>query len=166
MKIDWKTVCRSTGYISLKNAYIQDVRKAEAHQRKHGHGMRDKEEFLRQFKWVISRAKHYAHHKNTTIDVILYEWESKRDYWWLNYYQDARQPKFYTHKHKPLGLRGNRNYLKRAYRNDPVAVKQGMKRYHEEKKGRKEISDKSILKSLHKPRWDNERKKRMKRMKF
>lgn len=92
MKIDWKKVSKTPGYVSLKAAYIRDVQEAAKSQDKGYHPMRSKKEFLEHFRWVIGRAEHYAHHKNTTIDVILNEWEDKRTYWWLNYYQNNRQP--------------------------------------------------------------------------
>lgn len=92
MKIDWKHLATMPGYRSLKAAYIRDVQTATRSARP----MRDKAEFLHKFIWVISRAKHYAQHFQVPIENVLDNWELNRDYWWLNYYQEARQPKFYT----------------------------------------------------------------------
>jgi len=83
MKIDWKRVSKTPGYISLKKAMIFDIKK----------NWRSKQESYTKFVWVIARATHYAHHLGKPIEEILNEWESKRNYWWVNYYQDSRLPK-------------------------------------------------------------------------
>jgi hypothetical protein len=43
--------------------------------------------------WTLDRAKHYA--EKTGIDAarILDSWEEKRNYWYMNFYQEANQPK-------------------------------------------------------------------------
>jgi len=92
MRIDWKYLATTDGYKSLKAAYVRDVQKSAKFKRP----MRDKVEFLTQFRWVIGRAKHYAHHTGRSMESILNEWEENRAYWWLNYYQDCRQPKFHS----------------------------------------------------------------------
>lgn len=85
MKIDWKTVSKSPGYVSLKHAYITDVVNTCG---------RPKQKLYKHFLWVIGRAKHYANNTGEPIDSILNDWESKRKYCWLNYYQNCRQPLF------------------------------------------------------------------------
>lgn len=42
--------------------------------------------------WVIDRAKHYAEKTNKTWEEVLEIWETKRTYWYMNYYQEANQP--------------------------------------------------------------------------
>jgi hypothetical protein len=92
--INWKHVATTPGYKSLKAAYIKDVQEAEWYRIKFKQKpMREKAEFLKKFKWVIGRAMHYAHTYNRPIEDILWSWESDRKGWWLNYYQDCRQPK-------------------------------------------------------------------------
>ena len=93
MKIDWKYIATTPGYKSLKAAYIKDVMGNQRYERP----MRNKAEFLRHFKWVIGRALHYAHIFGLPLDFILDSWEDNRTYWWLNYYQESRQPKQYTY---------------------------------------------------------------------
>jgi hypothetical protein len=98
MKIDWKKVALSAGYISLKEAMIHDIQDASKYAQSGYRPMRNKQEFHNKFRWVISRALHYVYHtknKNPTKALIklLNEWESKRTYWWLNYYQDCNQPR-------------------------------------------------------------------------
>lgn len=95
MKIDWKKVSKSPGYIHIKRKYIDDVNK--------GTSSRSKEELYKHFKWIISRAKHYAHVKHTTIDRILMEWafDKNNQYWWLNAYQDCKQSRFDTTPYIP-----------------------------------------------------------------
>lgn len=44
------------------------------------------------FKWVIDRAKHYGEKLNMDWMSVLDEWEKRRDYWYMNYYQDCNQP--------------------------------------------------------------------------
>lgn len=92
MDIDWKVVSQSDGYKSLKAAYERDVQNAHKDAQRGNRPMRNKQEFRKLFDWVIARATHYAYHKQTTVDVILNQWEAGRDYWWLNYYQECRQP--------------------------------------------------------------------------
>ena len=110
MKVDWKHLASTEGYMSLKAAYAKDVSEAAKLKRP----MRDKAEFLRHFTWVIARAKHYAHHTGRTIESVLNEWEERRSYWWLGYYQDAQQPKFHSGALKPRGVNGLRKYYKRT----------------------------------------------------
>ena len=83
MKIDWKSLCKTPGYMSLKEAMTEDIRK----------NWRSKKESYFKFTWVIARAKHYAHCLNKPIEDVLNAWETGRNYWWLNYYQDCNQPK-------------------------------------------------------------------------
>ena len=50
-------------------------------------------EYCEKFKWTIDRAKHYAEKTGIPYLEILKSWEEKRDYWYLNFYQDCNQPK-------------------------------------------------------------------------
>lgn len=42
--------------------------------------------------WVLARARHYAEKLNIDQVELLDAWEKRRDYWYMNYYQDANQP--------------------------------------------------------------------------
>jgi len=75
--------------------------------------MREKAEFLKLFNWVINRAKHHAHHTGKPIDEILTEWESQRDYWWLNFYKTAMQSKFHSGSRKKMSLKGTKKFYKK-----------------------------------------------------
>lgn len=44
------------------------------------------------YKWVIERAKHYAEKTGKTYEEIIDIWEANRNYWYMNYYQDSKQP--------------------------------------------------------------------------
>ena len=44
------------------------------------------------YKWVIDRAKHYAEKTGKPYEEIIEIWESNRTYWYMNYYQDCKQP--------------------------------------------------------------------------
>lgn len=94
MKINWKELARSPGYQSLKAAYKRDAHKAGQQPRP----MRRKAELYAHFCWVINRAKHYAYCHGVSMEAVLDLWESQRDYWWLNFYQEGRQPKLASGK--------------------------------------------------------------------
>lgn len=89
MQIDWKALAQTEGYKSLKAAYNRDVQAIA----KQGRPMRNKEEFLKKFRWVIARAQHYAVRRDTTVASVLKSWEAARDYWWMNFYRDGHMPK-------------------------------------------------------------------------
>ncbi|MBU1692320.1 MAG: hypothetical protein KJ958_00860 [Gammaproteobacteria bacterium] len=42
--------------------------------------------------WTVARAEHYAQKTGLSAIDILNAWEKSRDYWYMNYYQDANQP--------------------------------------------------------------------------
>ena len=44
------------------------------------------------FKWINDRAKHYAESLNTTEEKVIQGWENERTYWYMNFYQDSKQP--------------------------------------------------------------------------
>lgn len=43
--------------------------------------------------WIVNRAKHYAEKTGLPPEAILDAWDANRNYWYMNYYQDANQPK-------------------------------------------------------------------------
>ena len=105
MQIDWKYLSTTPGYKSLKKAYVDDLIK----------NTRSKKELLELFNWVICRAKHYSYYLSKPIEEVLNDWESKRTYWWLNYYQPCKQHKLSPNPVKPLGINGFRKYYKKNY---------------------------------------------------
>ena len=146
MDINWKEFSKSPGYISLKKAYIEDIKK----------GWRNKKESYKHFQWVINRAKHYSNYIGTSIESVLNIWEVNRDYWWLSYYQETKQYKFHSHSLKKMEIKGIRKHFKKIYRNGPKRRAKRMVKY---------IQNIQKSKSTKiKPRWSNERKRRMKRM--
>lgn len=44
------------------------------------------------YKWIIDRAELYAAKFKTSIELIIDSWEDRRDYWYMNFYQESRQP--------------------------------------------------------------------------
>lgn len=44
------------------------------------------------FDWVIDRVKHYSEKTGLSAESILDTWEEERNYWFMNFYQDANQP--------------------------------------------------------------------------
>lgn len=120
MKVDWKVVCQSAGYVSIKKAYASQLASSNCSMQRHGQGRTyDLKEAKRLFAWVISRAIHYAYHKQTTVDVILNEWESKRTYSCRSYYGDQTFPKLNKTSEHVARPNGRTCYLKdRGYRNN------------------------------------------------
>jgi hypothetical protein len=141
MKINWKHLATTKGYRSLKAAYQSDLEKK----------YRNKEELLKKFNWVIGRAKHYSNKSGIPISDILDAWETGRDYWWLNYYQDCNQPKLHSNSLKPLGLQGIKKYYKRNNSFESKFTRLRVLQYHKEHP--KLISNKT------KPRWPTCKKK-------
>lgn len=170
MKIDWKFIATTPGYMSLKAAYIEDVQEAEKRKQKFGHAGRDKETFLKLFHWVICRAKHYALHENVTIDVILNRWEAERlgsKYvtWWLNAYGDYKgKGRIITgnNNNKVMTIKGFRASLKKDnwYVNDPIGKRARVLNFIMQ--GQKENSKRKDKKK----RWDLSYKKHMRERKL
>lgn len=42
--------------------------------------------------WIVNRAKHYAEKTGLSPEAILDAWDAGRNYWYMNYFQDANQP--------------------------------------------------------------------------
>jgi len=49
-------------------------------------------DYCNKFKWVIDRAKHYGEKLGLNWEDVLDSWETDRDYWYMNYYQNSNQP--------------------------------------------------------------------------
>jgi hypothetical protein len=73
------TLC--AGYQKLLQAVERDEQKAP-----HFH------DYRATLRWVVERAQHYAEKTGLGADEILNAWEQRRDYWYMNYYQDCNQP--------------------------------------------------------------------------
>lgn len=74
------------GYKKLNASVEEDCQSDEKYGRPHFHDYRAK------LAWVLERAKHYAEKTGLEAADILDAWEKKRDYWYMNFYQDAEQP--------------------------------------------------------------------------
>ena len=42
--------------------------------------------------WILARVAHYAEKTGIPAADILDSWEARRDYWYMNYYQETNQP--------------------------------------------------------------------------
>lgn len=146
MKIDWKTVAGSPGYKSMKAAVAKEAATSAGYGRK-----RDKR-YEETFRFAINRAKHYAHRLNKPIEEVLNEWESKRKYCFLNYYQSCNFPKFHSNNCKPMKLRGTKKYYKRENWLDPKRKRERIFQMIQWYQRQESTKDKK--------RWDNERKRR------
>lgn len=157
MNIDWKAVAQSPGYKSLKAAYIRDVSEAANTLARGGRPMRSKETFLKLFQWVIGRAQHYAARTGKPIEEILNDWESRRDYWWLNYYQPSceRPPKLSSGKPRNVQHQKPETYLRKIRH---LCPEDKFKRIRQERQREAEFHRKH--RTTKKPRWSAERKAR------
>lgn len=78
MKINWKEVSKSKGYISCKQGMIQCRKQSFS----------NKESLYKKFQWILGKAKHYSHILNIPIEEVLNIWEEERNYSWENFYQN------------------------------------------------------------------------------
>lgn len=88
MNINWKKVAKTPGYKSLKAVYVDDVQAAQKSRRRGHWPMRDRNEYRKYFKEAIGFAMKYSNKWDVPIEEVLNHWESKRDYSWLNFYQE------------------------------------------------------------------------------
>jgi hypothetical protein len=49
-------------------------------------------DYCGKYKWVLERAKIYAAKCNKSVDEVVEIWETNRTYWYMNYYQECKQP--------------------------------------------------------------------------
>lgn len=68
------------GIESLRKAVDKDLQGSSSH------------DYEAKFEWVLDRAQHYAEVFGVEREEILKHWEQARNYWYMNYYQDANQP--------------------------------------------------------------------------
>ncbi len=160
MKIDWKHVSTTQGYKSLKEAYIRDIQQVQERKRKGGYGNYSR--YVKHFNWVICRAKHYASNRGVSLDVVLDEWEAERKMsggWWLNFYQDIKQPKYHSNSLKIKGINGIRNYFKGILLARTVKPKHRVNEFIQSEQ--KNERDAGVLSGKErKDRWSMARKKR------
>lgn len=50
------------------------------------------ENYKAKFEWALKRAQQYADKLGVEREVILQKWEERRDYWYMNFYQECNQP--------------------------------------------------------------------------
>lgn len=83
MKVDWKALSKSPGYIKFKQAMIASRERSFS----------TNVEIYAKFRWALGRAQHYAIYKKIPLDDVLLEWETTRRINWANFYQDGYIPK-------------------------------------------------------------------------
>jgi hypothetical protein len=69
------------GYRKLQEAVAKDKLRDCGH------------DYAAKLTWIVERSKHYAEKTGLTPEAILDAWESRRNYWYMNYYQESCQPK-------------------------------------------------------------------------
>jgi hypothetical protein len=69
------------GYKTLLAAVERDERESPGF-----HNYREK------LAWVLARAAHYSEKTGIPASDILNAWEKQRSYWYMNFYQDCKQP--------------------------------------------------------------------------
>ncbi|PWE48443.1 hypothetical protein DEM26_18010 [Thioclava sp. NG1] len=82
-------ITQCDGYKSLRAAVDKDYAKDRYYQK----GGRPFHDYQAKFDWTVERAKHYGDALGMDPADVLNAWEKGRDYWYMNYYQDANQPK-------------------------------------------------------------------------
>ena len=82
-------ITQSEGYRSLRAAVDKDYAKDRAYQE----GGRPFHDYEAKLAWTAERAEHYGEALGMDPADVLNAWEKGRDYWYMNYYQDANQPK-------------------------------------------------------------------------
>lgn len=50
------------------------------------------EEWKEKVRWALVRAQQYADRLGVDREKVLEGWEERRDYWYVNFYQEANQP--------------------------------------------------------------------------
>jgi len=78
--INWKEISACPGYKSLKAAYIEDVQEAALEIRKGRKPMRDKAEFYKHFRKIISMAFNHAHYTGESVIDLLNKWEKTENH--------------------------------------------------------------------------------------
>lgn len=74
------------GFKRLSEAVEKDASESKSH------------DYRGKLAWVVERAQHYAEKTGLAAADILDAWEARRDYWYMNYYQDANQPEIQSDK--------------------------------------------------------------------
>ena len=85
----------SAGYDKLKAAVDKDCKKDGGTIHPEGCvacGGKCFHKYCDKFKWVIDRAKAYGEATGLNWEDVLDGWETDRNYWYMNYYQDCNQP--------------------------------------------------------------------------
>ena len=88
----------SKGYESLVNKVKIDCDEGEGCFNPNGcdqkfrRSIKCSHKYCDKFKWIIDRAKHYAEKTGLNWEDILDSWEENCNYWYMNYYQEAKQP--------------------------------------------------------------------------
>lgn len=72
----------SEGYKKLHAAILADTRSG-----------RSEQERMRILDFAVDRAGHYEEKTGIPAGEILTAWEGRRNYWYMNYYQEAKQPR-------------------------------------------------------------------------
>lgn len=74
------------------------IQESEGYKKLHAAIMKDsdggwrEEDRMAKLTWAVDRARHYEDKTGVDAGDILTAWEDQRNYWYMNYYQDANQP--------------------------------------------------------------------------
>ena len=96
----------SAGYDKLKAAVYKDCVKDGGTMHPEGCvscGGKCFHKYCDKFKWVIDRAKAYGEATGLNWEDVLDGWETDRNYWYMNYYQDCNQPEIKAGKARVFG---------------------------------------------------------------
>lgn len=82
-------ITQCDGYKSLRAAVDKDY----ADDRGYQNGGLPFHDYEKKLNWVVERAQNYGAALEIEASEILNAWENRRNYWYMNYYQEAKQPK-------------------------------------------------------------------------
>lgn len=95
-------------------------------------------EYCYKFKWIIDRAKNYAEVSGKSVFEILKAFENRRNYWYMNFYQDCNQPEIkgdavrtfdtYESFRKSVGEKGFRCPSCGGISSNPIACDSGIEK--------------------------------------
>jgi hypothetical protein len=119
-KIDWKHVSKTSGYLSLKAAYVKDLNCPPKRL------PRSKANLKEKFYWIINRAKYFANYHNIELATVLLNWEMERklnriEQWWYGYYSEysTQFRKHHSNSVKPMGIKGFKKANKKSWPSSP-----------------------------------------------
>lgn len=122
MKIDWKALAKTEGYISLKEAYAVSLLREFRWRTNYP---AEKRQLHRKFMQAIGKVKSEASILGISMKVVINSWElqrAKEKHGWDSFYGPHHRKISNSGVLKPLGIRGLKKHYKRM-NNDPARIR-------------------------------------------